>query len=999
MPDNSFTIGATVNVAELQEGMHAGAEVVQESLDKMLVAFSEASPAAARAVSRISEDTKVAALEVDESWQQMARASLTYSASLKEVSAATYLARKAGVDDADAMALLAAAKQKAAAASTQLAAAEAVTASETEAESISMQELAASTTEAFGTLTESFLGIGIGAAMFGHAVTEAADFNVQMHNLSLTSGISATTLAGLHDLIKEMGGDFDSVSVGLSKMLKAQQDAIQGSTKQVDGFRMLGVSVNELKSLNPEELFFRLAQGFQSVGSSAEKNAAAIDIFGRGGRALIPVFEYAGAQFRSMVDEEARVSGVTDQSIAASLQWKQETEELSVAMRGFAQDVLPGLIKAMAVVAAGAVAVGALIDTVFIHMRSTVVSAVQGVEGYGRILKDALTGNWGAIVSDAKSTKDQIADTWEEGARDTVFAWKAVGEEFHKIADGEKIPTIPKASEDLPGPKTDTDKELLTKWKEELQAKKDAEDGFHELSKADEARFWEAKLDIAKRDAKLYAEVYHEMRDAERGDQKKSLKDEEDAVRDRLAATKQGSVERVAILQEEVSHLKSIGADETEEYKRNQVELTAAVRAYADQQGKEAVEAERRKVEATRKGSEERVAAERAVLAELVSLHLEETSEYTSQLQKVTEAVRASAEERVKLEELGIDQARISGVAKVQVERQSVQAEFDLHRINAQQRIAILKQLEDEEYEIQKAAIEKKIALMAQDPTISPVQLKQAQNQLENLTREHNDKIANLNTQGAKQSQQAFDQFFQHFSTGFETAFNGFLRGTETFSRAMQGMWNSLAMSYIQSLEKMLMAAVQHNIAKLAAHTAGNQAEIASDTEAASQKQGISLLSSLKEITHSAAGAAAKAYEAMAGIPIIGPELGAVAAGATFAAVMAFQGLAGSAAGGAFLQQDMPLFAHANEMVLPAPLSLGFKDIIGRMSGGSDTRGSAPGVAASGGGSRSSGSTTNYGDVHISAFDSQGVADMIHRNQGAFTKAAARMARNGWRPR
>jgi hypothetical protein len=66
---------------------------------------------------------------------------------------------------------------------------------------------------------------------------DTADFNVQMRNLSLTTGISSSTLAGLHDAVAEMGGDFDRVSVGLSKMLKAQQDAVDGNKKAIKGFQ------------------------------------------------------------------------------------------------------------------------------------------------------------------------------------------------------------------------------------------------------------------------------------------------------------------------------------------------------------------------------------------------------------------------------------------------------------------------------------------------------------------------------------------------------------------------------------------------------------------------------------------------------------------------------------------------------------------------------------------------------------------------------------------
>lgn len=1041
MPDNTFTIGATVNVAELQAGMNAGAEAVQQSLDKMLVAFSEASPAAARAVARISDDTRAAAVSVDEGWQRMARATLVYNAALKEVSAASYLARKAGLDDAAAMNLLAAAKEKAAVASIELKAAEAAQAEAAEAaaaaiaeaearaaaeaelssnaivaafqrSALAIRETAVSiaetaeesglSLEAMGGALEGMTGALVGGAliggMFGHMAGEAAEFSLQMRNLGLITGISATTLAGLHDVVKEMGGDFDSVSIGLGKMLKAQQDAINGSAKQVDGFRMLGISVNDLKSLTPEELFFRIADGMEHVGSTAQKNTAAVDVFGKGGRSLIAVFDALGSTLRDHVEEEAKVSGVTEKSIADAAKYKEVVEELSVAWRSFATATIPVLMGAFAEIGAALEAFGMIGLNALNIIGAAAMSLLEGLKGIGFVIVDILSGNLSAIAGDARDAAKSVGDEWKGVGADIKKDWNEISQAMaHPLAGLGDIPQIPKRPEDLPGPKVDTNKELLTKWKDQYQAMKDAEDGFHDLSEADEARFWEGKIEIAKRDSHLYAEVYHEMRDAERREQKKSLKDEEDVVRERLASTKQGSIERLTILQEEVNHLKSIGADETEAYKRNLTELAAATRAYAEQQGKDAVEAERRKIDATRKGSQERVEAERAVLAELVTLHLTETSEYTAQLAKVTEAVRQADDERVKLQELDIEQTRITGLSRIQIQRQNVQTEFDLHRINAKQRIALLRELEDEEYEVLKTAIEKKLVLLEQDPTTSPVKIKELQNQIENLTREHNNKLASLSTQGAKESEQAFDNYFSRINSGFASSINGMLEGTKSFAQGMQQVWNSMVTGMIDQIAKIALKWIEQHLlmraysalfhtAEIAEHVGTEQGKTAATAAGTTQRGLIEDLAFAKHIARSAAEvaihiakelaktaativhvairealeiaahlraalrlaseAAMGAFKAvMANVPFPADViLAPAAAAAAFAGVMAFA----SAAGGMDVTHDTFAQLHANEVVLPAPLSAGFKNIIGRMDGAQGSAGPAGGAGTSG---------------------------------------------------
>lgn len=954
MPDNAFTIGAVVDVADVQAGMTAAGEVTQEALDKMLATFQEASTGTARAVARISEDTRVAALEVDASWQEVARATLAYTSALKEVSAATYLARKAGEDDAVAVNLLAAAKEKAAAASIALSAAQKEAAGSAELEALSLKELAASATEIFEKFSSGLLGAGLLGGIFGHLANEAVDFSLQMRNLSGVTGITESTLAGLHDRVKEVGIEFDGVAASLGKLVKSQQDAIDGGAKQITGFNKIGISVDELKALSPEELLFRVAEGFQSVGSTAEKNAAAVDIMGKGGRVALEAFQAGGPTFRAWVEEAAKISGISDENTAAAFKWKGASEQLSVALRGLALEVLPSVVAAFPTLVAVFEGILAPIKTVIFAVTTFGLSVIEAFVGIGHVIHDVVTGNLKDIVPDATEAKDRIVAVMKSGGQDIADAWTKDGDAAIKAFGGIKAPPKPSGGpEDLPGAGgKDT---RLSDWKAELQAKKDDEDGFHQLSKDAEAEFWTAKLATVKAGTKLYGEVLHEVRDAERASDKDALKDEVESVREKLAATKSGSAERVAILAEEVGHLKSIGAGQTAEYKRLQTELIVATRERAAEEGKQAVEAERQKIDGTRRGSEERVAAERAVLAELVALGLQGTAEYTKQQQRVTEAARQAAQERLKLEELEIEQAKIVGVSEVEIQRQNVQAEFDLHRINAQQRIAALKQLEDEEYEIQKAALEKKLVLMQQDPTLSPVQIQQLQNQIENLTRTHNDKIAALNTQAVKDSEQKYDQMWSHINSGFQNAINGMLTGTRTFAKGMQELWNSLIGGIIDSIAKMALQWIEQHLLMRAFSAIFHTQELAEDV---ASKTAQTAETSAANVAMAASDAAVAAAGALAWWSAVDPPAAPEMAAITYAEGLGYAGLAAFHGGGIALDEQLAVLKR-NEMVLDPVLSTGFQ----KMLGGGDS------VAPAGAGSGSSGAaghSISFGDLNYS---------------------------------
>jgi len=92
---------------------------------------------------------------------------------------------------------------------------------------------------------------------------------------------------------------------------------------------------------------------------------------------------------------------------------------------------------------------------------------------------------------------------------------------------------------------------------------------------------------------------------------------------------------------------------------------------------------------------------------------------------------------------------------------------------------------------------------------------------------------------------------------------------------------------------------------------------------AAAESKAISATTARTDITNAAAQAGAKAYQAVVGIPIIGPILAPAAAAVAFAGVEAFGGDVASASGGweRVPADDAPALLHRNEMVLPANLA------------------------------------------------------------------------------
>jgi hypothetical protein len=149
---------------------------------------------------------------------------------------------------------------------------------------------------------------------------------------------------------------------------------------------------------------------------------------------------------------------------------------------------------------------------------------------------------------------------------------------------------------------------------------------------------------------------------------------------------------------------------------------------------------------------------------------------------------------------------------------------------------------------------------------------------------------------------------------------NQLILGTRRVSQAFAEMGVSLLVTTAANFEKLAVKALSSEITQIAAHRVAEETKTTDTRVANAQRAQITGQTNLKEITSHAAAAAAGAYHAMSAIPVVGPVLGAVAAGATFAAVEAFSALAAFETGGIIPNTGVAL-VHQGEAVIPAPLT------------------------------------------------------------------------------
>jgi hypothetical protein len=73
------------------------------------------------------------------------------------------------------------------------------------------------------------------------------------------------------------------------------------------------------------------------------------------------------------------------------------------------------------------------IKTVIDITTTLLYSLFEAFVGLGKIIKDVVTGDFGAIVADASEAKDRFVAVWKSGGKDIAAAWTGGDELIAKL--------------------------------------------------------------------------------------------------------------------------------------------------------------------------------------------------------------------------------------------------------------------------------------------------------------------------------------------------------------------------------------------------------------------------------------------------------------------------------------------------------------------------------------------------------------------------------------
>ena len=219
------------------------------------------------------------------------------------------------------------------------------------------------------------LGAAVAAplALATRSFIQAGD---RLDKMAARTGVSVEALSELGYAARLSGSSIDEVEGAVRVMQRTLGAAAAGSSAATEAFTRLGLSLEDLQGLKPEDQFTAVATALGGIQDPTERAAAAMQVFGRAGTRLLPLL--SGMQD---LRAEAQRLGVTMSS--------QQSQ--AAAALGDAFD------RVRMAVAAVANALGEALAPVLQELSAAVLEAVSGLRSW-------LAENQGLVVSIAQIT-------------------------------------------------------------------------------------------------------------------------------------------------------------------------------------------------------------------------------------------------------------------------------------------------------------------------------------------------------------------------------------------------------------------------------------------------------------------------------------------------------------------------------------------------------------------------------------------------------------------
>lgn len=215
--------------------------------------------------------------------------------------------------------------------------------------------------------------LGVAAGYAGKKIVDGAkqvaEYGDKVDKMSQKIGISAEAYQKWNYVMKLSDVNIDSLKMGM-KTLSQQAE------KNSDAFQKLGISQEEVQSLNQEQLFERTIKGLSDMEAGTERTALASQLLGRAGADMAPLLN----QGSKAIEEQMKIAEkygmvMPDATVKASAAFQDSMTTMQMTAEGLKNRLLGEFLPSMTQVTDG-------IAKLFTGDMSGLDDVIAGIEGF-----------------------------------------------------------------------------------------------------------------------------------------------------------------------------------------------------------------------------------------------------------------------------------------------------------------------------------------------------------------------------------------------------------------------------------------------------------------------------------------------------------------------------------------------------------------------------------------------------------------------------------------
>ena len=255
-----------------------------------------------------------------------------------------------------------------------------------------MNGIAASVTTMKNMLGGASLAI---VGMFGGATKAAIEYEKALAGLARTSGMSIAASSELAFAASQVGMDTATLTQNIGFLSRSINSLEKNTDSAGNVFNRFSIEVHDAngKLMPTEKIVAEVADRFASMPDGMQKSALAMSLFGREGRAMIPLLNQGSAGLEKMGQNAKSLGLVFDNVsalksyVAAQRQWDATLKSLQIQIGNSVLPVLTAFSKAIT-------ALLQAFNRIDPATRSTIITATSLVAALA-----ALTLGWGATAA------------------------------------------------------------------------------------------------------------------------------------------------------------------------------------------------------------------------------------------------------------------------------------------------------------------------------------------------------------------------------------------------------------------------------------------------------------------------------------------------------------------------------------------------------------------------------------------------------------------------